>query len=231
MLAGKAIAIAILGIALTASSVGFANYYLQSSLQSQQIAYLKADPSTTTLYSTIISTSVSVYPLTQTTTQFDTLTSTSTRISLSTEVETYSTTSVSTYSTTYTTSKTITQTTSIFPPTNSSYALTYINGTAIQSQAGVQCGYLTLAVDVTYEMHQQIPSGVIQWLQFPQGNLMQPSSQTEFTNQAYFTVDSSYNYGTGFCPNNGAISNATIFVTNSNDYQLSPSTFFVVQND
>jgi len=228
---GKTLAIVFLSIGLVIASAGFTNYYLQSSLSNQKISFLEQDPSAIASTSTVTSTKISVVPITESTTDY-TVTNTTTSTLISTSFQTVSTTSISstTFSTTYTTSTTTTQTTSIFPPSNSTYSLTFVSGNATQSQAQVQCGYLVLNVYVTYEIHQEIPSNIVQWARNPSGSLMQPSDQKEFTNQAYLTIYSSYNYGTGFCPNDGSISNATIFVTDSNNNQLSTETVFALQS-
>jgi hypothetical protein len=98
MAEGKTIAIVLLGIGLVISSVGFANYYLQSSLQNQQLSFLENDPSAITKYSTITSTSISAFPVTQTSTDFATTTSTQSVYLTDTTYST--TTSVTTLTTT-----------------------------------------------------------------------------------------------------------------------------------
>jgi len=157
---------------------------------------------------------VQTVTLTNTVISAETLTSTSTQVSYVTDTVT----------------STATTTSDIYPPSGSTYQLTYVTGNATQTQAGIQCGYFVLAVDITYEMHQQVSSNVVQWAKFPSGLLMQPATQKVFPNQAYVTIDSTYSYGSGFCPNSGSISSVTIFVTDTNNNQLSPSTYFIVQN-
>ena len=128
--------------------------------------------------------------------------------------------------TTATTTSLITTTKTLFPPSNSTYALTYVDGNATITEPS--CGSYVVAVYVTYAMHSQVSSNsLIQWAVFPSGQVMQPNSQKAFTNQADITVASTYNYSTGFCEV-GIIQNLAAFVTDSSNNQLSPSTNFVV---
>ena len=90
-----------------------------------------------------------------------------------------------------------------------------------------------LAADVTYEIHQQLPSNLIQWFVLPSGDLVQPATQSEFVSQAYLTVYSQYSYSWGplaACDDGGPIASLNVFVTNTNNVQLSPSTYFIVQS-
>lgn len=121
---------------------------------------------------------------------------------------------------------TVTTTSDVYPPSSSSYALTYVSGNSTETYPS--CGAWTVAVDVTYEIHQPIPSNIIQWAEFPSGVLVQPSTQQMFTDQAYLTVYSTYSGNTGVC-GGGGISSVSAFVTSTNDIQLSPTTNFVVQ--
>jgi hypothetical protein len=121
---------------------------------------------------------------------------------------------------------TLTTTSNVYPPSTSSYALTYVTGNATETYPS--CGGWTVAVDVTYEMHQQVTSNIIQWAQFPSGQLIQPTSQTSFVNQAYLTVYSTYSGNVGVC-GGGAVANLNAFVSDTNNNQLSPSTYFIVQ--
>jgi hypothetical protein len=210
----------------------FGSYYATATPLNAQVSSLQTNVSSyqsnVSSYESVVS-SMSDHPSTTTvtSTQTNTLISVQTTTQVSTTISTLTTTT--TYSTTYTTLQTVTTTRSIYPPSNSSYILTFVSGNATQSQAMIQCGYLVLTVYVTYEMHAQIPSNVVQWARNPSGSLMQPSSQKEFTNQAYLTIYSTYNYGTGFCPNDGSISSASIFVADSNNNQLSTQTLFTLQ--
>ncbi|HXW36395.1 MAG TPA: hypothetical protein VEJ36_00585 [Nitrososphaerales archaeon] len=121
---------------------------------------------------------------------------------------------------------TLTTTSEVYPPSNSTYALTYVDGNSTESYPS--CGAWTIALDVTYEVHQQLPPSVMQWAEFPSGVLMQPSTQQVFPNHAYVTIVSTYSGNTGAC-GGGTISSLIAFVTDSNNNQLSPSVSFVVQ--
>ena len=138
------------------------------------------------------------------------------------------TTSVST-ETNYVTNvvySTLTTTSNIYPPSGSTYVLTYVGGNSTETFPS--CGAWVVAVDVTYQIHHQLPSNLIQWARFPSGQLMQPSTQKAFLNQAYLTIYSTYSGNAGVC-GGGAISSLSAFVTDSNNNQLSPSVNFVVQ--
>ena len=143
-------------------------------------------------------------------------------------VETSITVSTTTHYITSTVYSTVTSTRSVFPPSSSSYALTYVTGNSTWTSPN--CGSDVVTVDVTYELHQQLPSttNIIQWAQFPSGQLVQPSSQKEFISQAYLTIFSEYDYGSSTC-GGGQITSLHAFVTDTNNNQLSPSTYFVVQ--
>lgn len=137
------------------------------------------------------------------------------------EVTTTSTSTVTSVSTQY-----VTTTKNVYPPSNSTYALTYVSGNSTITQP--TCGSYVVSLDVTYEIHQQLPPNIIQWAVFPSGQLMQPNSQKAFTNQAYVTVLTTYDYSTNAC-SVGMISSLHGFVTDTNNNQLSPSTYFIVQ--
>jgi hypothetical protein len=142
----------------------------------------------------------------------------------STTTATVTTIQVST-STTVTTSL-ITTTKTLFPPSDSTYALTYVDGNATITEPS--CGSFVVAVYVNYAMYAQLSSNsLVQWARFPSGQVMQPNTQKVFTNQADMTVASTYNYSTNAC-SVGMIQNLAAFVTDSNNNQLSPSTNFVV---
>jgi len=224
MAEGKSIAIGLLALGLVITSVGFANYYLQTSLANQQISFLQESEPTTTHYELVTQTTVSIVPITLTTTNFQTVTNTSTSTLVSTSLETVSTTSVSTYSTTYTTSETTTQTTSIFPPSNSTYALTFMNGSAI-GQFSNGCCTEYFSVRSTYEMHSSVPNNIEVWVELTNGQIIQVSP-TVFTNQAYLTlnVETSYAYSLG-----GANSPYLLtWVTDGSNNVLSPTINFTV---
>ena len=121
---------------------------------------------------------------------------------------------------------TITTTNNVYPPTSSTYALTYVAGNATETYPS--CGEWVVAVDVTYEMHEQISPNIIQWAEFSSGQLMQPNSQESFTDQAYLTIYSTYSGNVGVC-GGGGVPNLNAFVTDTNNNQLSPSIYFVVQ--
>ena len=121
---------------------------------------------------------------------------------------------------------TVTTTSDVYPPTSSNFVLTYVSGNSTETFPS--CGQWTVAVDVTYEIHQPVPSNIIQWAEFPSGVLVQPSTQQMFTDQAYLTVFSTYSGTSGVC-GGGGISSVSAFVTNTNNIQLSPSTNVVVQ--
>ena len=130
------------------------------------------------------------------------------------------------YSTvTYSTTSVTTTTTSLFPPTNSTYKLTWIDGNATNTQPS--CGSYVLSVDTTYEMHSKVSSNIIQWARFPSGQLVQPVTQTVFTDQAYLSIDSTYDYSSGYC-SVGIPTNVTTFVTDSTNFILSPTTTMIV---
>jgi hypothetical protein len=141
-------------------------------------------------------------------------------------VETTTSISTETNYVTNTVYSTETTTSNVYPPSSSTYALTYVTGNSTETYPS--CGGWTVAVDVTYEMHQQISSNIIQWAQFPSGQLMQPTTQTSFINQAYLTVYSTYSGNVGVC-GGGGITNLYAFITDTNNNQLSPSTYFIVQ--
>jgi hypothetical protein len=143
-------------------------------------------------------------------------------------VETTTFVSTETMFVTNTVYSTVTTTSSVYPPSSSSYALTYVSGNSTETFPG--CGLWTVAVDVTYEMHQSIPSDIIQWAKFPSGVLMQPTTQQTFISQAYLTIYSTYSGNTGVC-GGGQVSSVSAVVTDTNDNQLSPSTYFIVQTN
>ncbi len=141
-------------------------------------------------------------------------------------VETTTSVSTETNYVTNTIYSTVTTTSNVYPPSSSTYALTYVTGNSTETYPS--CGAWTVAVDVTYEMHQQISANIIQWAQFPSGQLVQPNTQKSFVNQAYLTIYSTYSGNTGVC-GGGGIANLNAFVTDTNNNQLSPSTYFIVQ--
>jgi len=216
---GKTIAIALLGIGLIISSVGFANSYLQSSLANQQISFLDASAPTTTRYSTITSTTISIIPLTQTTTNFDTVTNTTTRTFISTSLETVTTTSSSTYSTTYTTLQTTTQTTSLFPPSNSSYALTFMSGNATLVSTS-SCSVAYYNVWLNYEVHSQLPSNLTVWAKFNDG-IVVSTTGTLFQNQAYLSISAQNSHNFSACGQ--GVSYMNVWITDNSNNVLSPT--------
>ena len=120
----------------------------------------------------------------------------------------------------------ITTTKTLFPPSDSSYALTYVDGNATITEPS--CGSFVVAVYVNYAAHSQVSSNsLIQWARFPSGQVMQPNTQKVFANQASMTVASTYDYSSGYC-GVGVIQNLAAFVTDSGNNQLSPTTNFVV---
>jgi hypothetical protein len=124
---------------------------------------------------------------------------------------------------------TVTTTSNVYPPSSSTYALTYVSGNATWSNTNCVAH---LTADVTYEIHKQVSSNIIQWLRLPSGQLVQPGTQKVFTNQAYLTVFSQYDYDRGPfgpCDAGGPIASLNAFVTDTNNNQLSPSTYFIVQ--
>ena len=139
------------------------------------------------------------------------------------------TTSVSTQTSyvTDTAYSTVTTTSSVYPPSSSSYALTYVSGNATETIPS--CGAWTVAVDVTYEVHQPVSTNIIQWAEFPSGELVQPSTQSTYFDQAYLTIYSTYSGNSGIC-GGGQISSLSAFVSDTNNNQLSPSTYFIVQS-
>jgi hypothetical protein len=143
--------------------------------------------------------------------------------------ETLTSTSVQTDYVTNTVTSTVTTTSSIYPPTSSTYPLTYVTGNATETLPS--CGGWVVAVSVTYELHQPVSSNIIQWAQFPSGQLIQPDagSQKSFVTQAYLTVYSTYSGNVGVC-GGGVISSLHAFVSDTNGNQLSPSTYFIVQS-
>lgn len=201
------LAILVVGIIIIVSFVGYAFYNSNSSLSSlsQQNSNLAQQ----------------VAVLQQRTVQVVTMTNTI--VSIETSTSTITETVTLPPSTVY---STVTTTNNVYPPSSSSYPLTYVTGNSTETFPS--CGAWTVAVDVTYEMHQQISSNIIQWAQFPSGQLVQPSTQQSFTNQAYLTVYSTYSGNVGVC-GGGGITSLYAFITNSNDVQLSPSTYFIVQ--
>jgi len=143
-------------------------------------------------------------------------------------VETLSTVSTQTDYVTNTVTSSVTTTSNVYPPTSSTYPLTYVAGNATETFPS--CGAWVVAVSVTYELHQQVSPDIIQWAQFPSGQLIQPDagSQKSFLNQAYLTVYSTYSGNVGVC-GGGGISSLHAFVSDTNGDQLSPSTYFIVQ--
>jgi hypothetical protein len=197
------LAILIVGIIIVVSFVGYAFYSSNNSLNSlsQQNNELAQQ------VSVLEQRTVQVVTMTNTVISQVTTTSTSTVTSVSTQF------------------LTLTTTRSVYPPSNSTYSLTYVSGNSTISQPS--CGSYVVSLDVTYEIHQQLPPNIIQWAVFPSGQLLQPSTQTVFTNQAYLSVLTTYDYSTGAC-SVGMIANLHGFVTDTNDNQLSPSTYFIV---
>jgi ribonucleotide reductase beta subunit family protein with ferritin-like domain len=196
----------VVGIIILVSFVGYAFYSGNSSLKAlsqqnsnlaQQVAVLQQR---TVQVVTLTNTVVSVQTSTSTSTETDFITST--------------------------VLSTVTTTSNVYPPSSSSYPLTYISGNATWTNPS--CGSDVVTVDVTYEMHTQISSNIIQWVRFPSGQLVQPTSQKEFVNQAYLTVYSEYDYTSGVC-GGGQITSLNAFVTDTSNNQLSPSTYFIVQ--
>lgn len=128
--------------------------------------------------------------------------------------------------TTSTLTTSITQTKFVYPPSNSTYALTYISGNSTIHE--ISCGTYNLYISITYEMHSNV-SNIILWTRLQSGNLVQPTSQNAFTNQAYLTLDTTYTYSTGACEVGSlAGQNITTYVANSNNIVLSPLTTFIV---
>jgi len=133
---GKTVAIIILTLGLIISGIGFGQYYLQSSLQNQKISFLEADPSTITHNSTITSTTISLVPFIETSTDYATVTSISSSTLISTKLETVTSTTSSTListtleTVTTTSTSTTISTTSIYPvPDNVTVFFTNISGT------------------------------------------------------------------------------------------------------
>lgn len=134
-------------------------------------------------------------------------------------------TSTSTAYVTNTVYSTVTTTSNVYPPSNSTYALTYVDGNATNTEPS--CGSFVLSVLITYEIHQSLPSTLIVWTQFDNGILYQPTSQQVFPSQAYLTVDASYSYSSGRC-SVGYPTSVTSWVTDSRNNMLSPAETFIV---
>lgn len=178
-------------------------YYSQSNNLSrentrlnQQVVSLSDNPSTTTLTETTLLTMSYPYPTTIT------------------EIQTSTVSSITTLVSTYTTTNTITFTTatSLFPPSNSTYLLTFVSGNATSAS---NYGITNYAVNLTYEAHGTIPTTLLVWVRFPNGGILQ-ASPTVFRNQAYLTLNagySTYNFP-----------NLVAWVTDSANNVLSPST-------
>lgn len=98
-------------------------------------------------------------------------------------------TKTTTYSTTYTTLETVTTTRSIYPPSSSSYILTFVSGNAT-CKLTLCCSFI-YSVDVTYEIHSPTTNGVVVWVRYPTGEVAE-ASPTSFTNQAYLTLDAQF---------------------------------------
>jgi hypothetical protein len=194
---GAVVAIVVLGIGLSIAGSEYVVTSSNLSADQSQITYLQEHPSTT-LTSTL------------TTTQYSTL------------VSSFTTTSV--YSTTFTTLQTVTTTSSIYPPSNSSYALTFVSGNATSSGGQAACS-VNYQVDATYELHQSIPnSGVVVWVKYPDGEVTSTSPKM-FPNQAYVTLDAGFYYQFNACGGNWA--NVVTWVTDTSNKVLSPTTNLV----
>jgi len=201
----------IVGILVILAFVGYGYYSTSNSLNSLSEQNANLNQQLGSLQQQV---SIDEQKTVQVVTQTDTIVSVQTSISITTSTA---------YDTLY---STVTTTSNVYPPSSSSYALTYVTGNATETYPS--CGAWVVAVDVTYEMHQQISSNIIQWAQFPSGQLIQPDTQKSFISQAYITVYSTYSGNTGVC-GGGAIPNLHAFITDTNNNQLSPSTFFIVQ--
>lgn len=173
----------------------------------------------TSLKGQVASLSQQVAVLQQKTVQVVTLTNTVISVQMMTSVST------ATEFITNTIYSTVTTTKNIYPPSNSTYALTYVDGNATNHETS--CGSFVLSVFTTYEIHQSLPSNVVVWAKFDNGITYQPSSQQVFANQAYFTVDATYSYSSGYC-GVGIPASVTSWVTDSRNQVLSPFEVFVV---
>ncbi len=142
-----------------------------------------------------------------------------------TVVSPVTTTSTSTAFITNTVYSTVTTTSNVYPPSNSTYVLTYVDGNATNTEPS--CGSFILSVFITYEIHQSLPSTLIVWTQFNNGILYQPTSQQVFPSQAYLTVQASYSYSSGRC-GVGYPTSVTSWVTDSRNNMLSPTETFIV---
>jgi hypothetical protein len=184
---------------------GFGSYYFTATPLNAQVSSYQTSVSS---YESVVS-SMSAHPSTTTTTE--TLTSTLT--------------TTSTYSTTYTTLQTVTTTRSIYPPSSSSYVLTFVSGNATYSSGGPACS-VNYYVDATYEMNQSIPnSGVVVWIKYPDGEVAH-AVPTMFVNQAYLTLDASFFYQFNACGGNWY--NLTTWVTDNSNNVLSSTTYLIV---
>ncbi|MGD0477530.1 MAG: hypothetical protein ABSB29_05120 [Nitrososphaerales archaeon] len=126
---------------------------------------------------------------------------------------------------TNTLTSTVTTTSNVYPPSNSTYTLTYVDGNATNHEPS--CGSFVLSVFITYELHKPLPSNLVVWAKFDNGVLYQPSSQQVYVNQAYVTVYASYSYSSGYC-GVGIPGSVTSWVTDSRNQVLGPFETFVV---
>lgn len=129
---------------------------------------------------------------------------------------------------TITTTKTATSlsTTSIYPPSNSSYALGFVSGTVTSTQP--VCGAFNYTLNVTFEKHASIPSTVILWVQFPTGAVSRVSDQNVFTSQADMIVYGKASYQFTTC--GSSFATLAVFVTSSANAVLSPTVSLTVSN-
>lgn len=235
----RIVLIGILAILLALASAGFGAYYYQTNNLSRENSYLSSTvenqnqqitnlgQQVTSLNQQVISmrenpsTTTFVFLSTTTTTSISTSVQTSTATSISTE-NIVSLTTYSQFSTLY---STVTTTSSIFPPSNSSYALTFVSGNATSTAGSSACSE-NIYVDVTYEMHQSLPSsGVIVWVKYPDGEVAS-TSPTSFPDQADITLDAGFFYQFQAC---GASWNSVnTWITDTSNNMLSPSTYLVI---
>lgn len=210
--------IGILAILLVAVSAGLGAYYFQSNSVSKQNTLLSSLANNQNQEITQLSQQIiSLEDNPSTTTSTDTIVSPIYYSTTLTEMETETTTSlatfVSTLNQTELMSVTETTTVSMFPPSNSSYILTFVEGNVSESsQYGILSDY---AVNLTYEMHGPIPASLIVWVRYPNGGILQDSTPTIFKNQAYLTLNAGFE--------TSSFPNLVAWVTDSSNNVLSPT--------
>jgi len=199
LVVGIIIVVAFVGYAFYSDNANLTSLSQQNSALGQQVAGLNQQVSVLEQRTAVTLTNTVIVP------------------SISTSTTTQTTTSV-VYST-------VTSTSDVYPPSNSTYPLTYIDGNATNTEPN--CGSFILSVFITYEIHQTLPSTLIVWTQFDNGVLYQPTSQQIFPSQAYLTVQASYSYSSGRC-GVGYPTSVTSWVTDSRNNMLTPTETFVV---